>query len=336
MMTREGVQVLPPDINKSGERFTPTDLNTIRFGLSAVKGMGKSFVKSTISNREIQGPFSSYINYCQRLRSIPVDKKEALIGAGAFDFEQETNPFAHRGFLLEHAKSLNEYAKAVVDKPKKKMPDLYYVDELTDLQKGELEKEYVSFYLTADPLKIVQDELRMMGAQVGIHTEDLVGTPLIGGRITQVHAFNTKKGKEMGFIDIDDGIESRTVTFFPREWKRFKAIMQDDKFVAVRCKVDRYRGKKTLNAEDAEEIILEERKADILLDIGRPTPLQIAELKSIMDQEPRGDSRLWIKARSDTHRFLLKTSIYIEPRQGLMDRLAERYGKNAVALRGGI
>lgn len=336
MMTREGVRILPPDINKSGERFTPTDLNTVRFGLSAVKGMGKSFVKAVISNRETYGPFSSYINFCQRLGSIPVDKKEALIGAGAFDFEQESNPFAHRGFLLEHARSLNEYAKAVVDKPDKKMPDLYYVDELTDLQKGELEKEYVSFYLTADPLKIVQDELRMMGAQVGVRTEDLVGTPLIGGRVTQVHAFNTRKGQEMGFVDIDDGIESRTVTFFPKEWEKFKAIMQDDKFVVVRCRVDRYRGKKTLNAEDAEEIILEERKADILLDIGKPTPLQIAELKSIIDQEPRGNSRLWIKVRSDTHQFLLKTSVYVEPRQDLIDKLAERYGENAVALRGGV
>src|SRR5690606_15691834 len=83
---RHGVKILPPDINHSQHLFTVTDKDTIRFGLTAVKGMGKSFVEKVLQERESRGHFSGYIDFCRRLPSIPADKKEALVGAGVFDF----------------------------------------------------------------------------------------------------------------------------------------------------------------------------------------------------------------------------------------------------------
>lgn len=83
LATRAGVEILPPDINLSQGQFSVTKINEIRFGLRAIKGMGQSFVVKTLNSREANGEFKSYYDYCHRLSSIPVDKKEAMIGAGA-------------------------------------------------------------------------------------------------------------------------------------------------------------------------------------------------------------------------------------------------------------
>lgn len=336
-MVRDGIEILPPDINQSGELFTTVGKNTVRFGLSSVRGMGKSFRQTVLSNREQLGPFTSYINFCARCTSIPADKKEALIGAGAFDFEQQQNPLFHRGFLYKNARALNAYAKKLTEKKNAQFPVLEQVPELTDLEKGELEKEYVSFYLTADPLKVVQDKLKMLGAQIGVPANELTGEPMIGGRVLHVHTLKTKKGAKMAFVDIDDGVINHSVTFFPGEWKTYGGtIVQEGAFVAVRCVVDHYKGNKTLNAQKAKGIALESTDADIVINLGKPSKMELASVYSMVMQAPKGSSRIWLKVQSNKYEFLLKSEIQVDPNQGIIDHLQNLLGKSRVKLRGGI
>ena len=336
-MVRDGIEVLPPDINQSGELFTTVGKNTVRFGLSSVLGMGKSFRQTVLANREQLGQFTSYINFCARCTSIPVDKKEALIGAGAFDFEQQQNSLFHRGFLYKNARALNDYAKKLTEKKNVQFPALEQVSELTDLEKGELEKQYVSFYLTADPLKVVQDKLKMLGAQIGVPANDLTGEPLIGGRVSHVHTLKTKKGAQMAFVDIDDGEIGHSVTFFPGEWKTYGGtLIKEGNFVAVRCVVDHYKGNKTLNANKAQEIAMESTDADIVIDLGRPSKMELAAVYNMVIQAPNGWSRIWFKVRNDRYEFLLKSEIQVDPNQGIIEQLQNLLGKSRVILRGGI
>lgn len=320
MVSRNKINVLPPDINKSGIRFTTTDEKTIRFGLAAVKGMGKSYVNNTIKNREEVGEFTSFLNYCQRLTSIPIDKKKALVGAGAFDFEGNDTIF-NRAVLYHNADNINQYAKkSLGNKPQ--IMSIDFVDAYEPLEMGELEKEYISFYLTEDPIHIVQDKLRMMGASVGINTQALHGDVQIGGRVAQRHVFNTKKGQKMAFIDIDDGIESHTVTFFPSNWAgRHEEIIQNDAFVVVKAEVDMYRGKKTLNAKYADLVPLQGTNQDVIVDLGFASRMDIAVLQQTISEYMGGSSRVWIKARTGDHRFLLKTNRYIAVTDEVIDKL---------------
>ena len=61
------------------------------------------------------------------------------------------------------------------------------------LELDELEKEYVNVYITANPIKGVQEELRMLGGLVGVPATEMRGEPIVGGRITNVHTMNTKR-----------------------------------------------------------------------------------------------------------------------------------------------
>src|SRR5436190_13367736 len=80
-----GLELLPPDINESDDGFTPVD-NTVRYGLTAIKGMGTTSVQAMVEARKT-GPFTSIYDFCGRLGSGAVNRRglESLIAAGAFD-----------------------------------------------------------------------------------------------------------------------------------------------------------------------------------------------------------------------------------------------------------
>ena len=96
-----GVQVLPPDVNESGWKFTPVSADAIRFGLGALRGVGAGAVSSILHNRTQDGPFRSLFDLADRVDLRVVGKRslEAMILAGACD--AFTQPAGHRAQLLE-------------------------------------------------------------------------------------------------------------------------------------------------------------------------------------------------------------------------------------------
>lgn len=326
LATRAGVEILPPNINLSQGQFAVTKINEIRFGLRAIKGMGQSFVVKTLNSREANGEFKSYYDYCHRLPGIPVDKKEAMIGAGAFDFD----PHHHRAELLHNARIMNLYAK---DNKEYKHLIQTNIPELKPLEMGELEKEYINFYITANPIKNIQNELKMMGVDLGIKTGDLRGKPLVGGKITNVHKLRTKKGDEMAFVAIDDGIVSHSITMFPSIWKKFSNTMATDEVFAFRCELGEYRGETTLQAYTAFPIDIKNRDVTVVIDVGTPTPMDIARLKMILDSTDKGNSMIKIKMLQNGYQFVLKSELYkINATDDKLDEIREIFGSNSIKL----
>lgn len=324
LATRAGVEILPPDINLSQGQFAVTKVNEIRFGLRAIKGMGHSFVVKTLNSREANGKFTSYYDYCHRLSSIPVDKKEAMIGAGAFDFD----PNHHRAELLHNARIINLYAK-----DGKEYRHLINTDipELKPLEMGELEKEYINFYITANPIKNIQSELKMLGADIGIKTGDLKGKPLVGGKITNVHKLRTKKGDEMAFVTIDDGMVSHSITMFPSIWKKFNNTMIVDEVFAFRCEIGEYRGEATLQAYTAFQIDIKNRDVTVIVDVGMPTPMEVARLKMVLDSAEKGNSMVKIKMIQNGYQFVLKSELYrINATDDKLNEIREIFGSNSI------
>jgi DNA polymerase III subunit alpha len=328
---RTGIGVLPPDVNESETMFTAVDDNTIRFGLSAVSGMGASFVAKTMANRNAKGPFESYWDFCLRVGSVPVDKKENLAKAGAFDFDTKT----HRGFLVKYARPLSDMSK------KKKgltAEEAYALFEdtamLKPLEMGELEKESVAFYITDDPIRGIQEELRMLGGSVGVEDEDLRGQPIVGGRITNVHEMTTRKGDKMAFIDVDDGIISHSVTLFPNVWKRVKPHMVKDTFTAMRCDISQYRGKPTLQAIAVFPIDMNNRDSDLVLDLGmEPSGMILAQTKMTLDSADEGSGSVRIRISNGKHWFTLKSDLYqIRITDDIIEKLKGILGAAAVSL----
>jgi len=164
---KAGIQVLPPDVNESGLRFTPVK-GSIRYGLAGVKGVGSGGVEALIREREANGPFKGLVDFCERIESGDLNKKaiEALIKCGAFDFTE-----LPRGRLFAGVETAMGYAASVRKDKAAGQASLFdgLADggaagvELTDTdlpaadpwpQKQMLafEKELIGFYISGHPL----------------------------------------------------------------------------------------------------------------------------------------------------------------------------------------
>ncbi len=162
-----GIQVLPPDVNESGLRFTPVK-EAIRYGLAGIKGVGAGAVEALVKEREAGGPFRGLVDFCERLESGDVNKKaiEALVKCGAFDFTK-----LPRGRLFEGIETAMGYAASRRKDRAAGQSSLF--DQLggdgaagvvmtdRDLPAGEpwpqkqmlaFEKELIGFYISGHPL----------------------------------------------------------------------------------------------------------------------------------------------------------------------------------------
>ena len=164
---KAGIQVLPPDVNESGLRFTPVK-GAIRYGLAGVKGVGAGAVEALVREREANGPFKGLVDFCERMDSSDVNKKaiEALIQCGAFDFTG-----IPRGRLFAGVETAVNYAVSVrqdrangqaglfdslegdaVSGVKLTDQDLSDAPAWTQQQMLANEKELIGFYISGHPL----------------------------------------------------------------------------------------------------------------------------------------------------------------------------------------
>jgi DNA polymerase-3 subunit alpha len=162
-----GLQVLPPDVNDSGPRFTPVK-ESIRYGLAGVKGVGGAAVAALVREREANGPFKGLVDFCERIETGEVNKKaiEALVKCGAFDFTG-----LMRGQLFEGIETAMGYAASVRKDRAAGQASLFDMlggDDVAgvvmtdaDLPVGEpwpqkhmlaFEKELIGFYISGHPL----------------------------------------------------------------------------------------------------------------------------------------------------------------------------------------
>mgnify|MGYP003614251054 FL=1 len=161
-----GIPVLPPDVNESGARFTPLQ-DKIRYGLAGVKGVGQGAVAALVKEREANGPFLGFVDFCERMDSSEVNKKtlEALIKCGAFDFTQLMRGRLYGGIeaAVSYAAtrradraagqaSLFEMAGADSSGAHMQDDDLPILPPWSQKDMLAYEKELIGFYISGHPL----------------------------------------------------------------------------------------------------------------------------------------------------------------------------------------
>lgn len=325
-MLRDGIRLLPPDVNVSESQFAITEPNIVRFGLQAIKGIGKVMVGNIIANREIGGSYKSYYDFCSRLPSLAVDKKEALIAAGAFG----SCDSLHRGGLLHNARIINILAKNGDPLDGK----LGEVEPLKPMEMAELEKQYINFYVTMNPIKGIQEEIEMMGGTVGIPMANLYGVCLIGGRITNVHPHQTKKSEEMAFIEVDDGKALYSFSMFPSDWEKNKPLCVKDNMVIAKVKRGNYKGQASLNYESGLQVIdINNRAETLVIHMGEPNPMQVAQLKGLLDVAGKGKSNVKLIIIQNRYQFKLKSKLYrVHITDDILNGIKSIFGPNSVKL----
>lgn len=251
--SRLGIKLLPPDVNVSYGGFT-ADGKNIRFGLDAVKNVGRNLVARTIEERKGE-PFRDLYDYCKRMRGNEINRRavENMIRAGAFDTMGAT-----RRSMLESVESI---LKSVENDARKNVEgqldffaamgeeseavgyEMPKLEEFTSVELLQMEKDATGLYLSGHPL----DSYRKQIANFASHTiKDLVGEDakamdeqrvIVVCTVVKSKFMTTKSNSMMAFTNIEDLTGSMEIIVFPKVLEQCRDALTDNAVVVVSGRV---------------------------------------------------------------------------------------------------
>ena len=268
------IQIEPPDINRSGVDFTPSQ-DKILFGLSAVRNIGQGAIACILEARNSGGEFKSLADLCDRvdLRAVNRRALEALIHCGAFDnIESNRNQLIHDlELVIDWAQSrakdritgqvnlfdwLGMSEGALVSNGFESAPKAPTVKDFPQSEKLRLEKELLGFYVSDHPLKSLRQSAQMLApinlSQLSDQREDALLCAVV--MLTNVKQVTTKKGDRMAIVQIEDLTGQTEAVVFPKPYERFGSLLVADTRTIIWGKVDRRDEQIQLIVEDAEPV----------------------------------------------------------------------------------
>ncbi|MCR4787334.1 MAG: DNA polymerase III subunit alpha [Lachnospiraceae bacterium] len=254
-----GITILPPDINK-GQRSFSVDNGSLRYALSAIKGIGGHVIDSIVEERESNGEFTSLRDFITRTSDKEVNKKaiENFIKAGALDSLGGTR----KQFMATYARMIDHATRdrknnmtgqmslfdLVEDDDKEafevQLPDIgeYPKDMLLTF-----EKEVLGIYVSGHPLEEVLDLWEkgktnttsdfILDEESGTTVVRDNNTAIIGGLISDKKIKYTKNDKVMAFLQIEDLVGTVEVIVFPKDYERYSDKLVEDGKVFIRGRV---------------------------------------------------------------------------------------------------
>ena len=250
-----GIRILPPDINEGQSGFSVSG-DAIRYGLSAIKSIGRNVVDEIIRERQNNGLFTSIDDFVERMGGREVNKRtlENFIKAGAMDSlpgnrRQKTmiapelldQKNKDRKNVLEGQLSLFDFAAE-----EEKQQYQITMPKVPEFPKGELlafEKETLGIYVSGHPM---DDYLETWKNSITAKTTDFMvdeetgravvedgARATIGGMITARTVKLTKNGQQMAFVTLEDMVGSVEVIVFPRDYENKKQLLNEDAKVFI-------------------------------------------------------------------------------------------------------
>ena len=266
-----GIEVISPSINLSGYDFTIKN-EQILFGLSAIKNLGDSAIKSIIDNRNKFGAFKSLSDLCDRLPVNILNKRnlESLIHCGALDeFSNDKN----RAQLLADLEYVTEWAASrnrdrisgqgnlfdidnKIDSLDISLNKNTKVEDYTLIEKLRLEKQLLGFYLSDHPLKHLSKPARLISPISISVLEEFKDKSKISlvGMIPELRQITTKKGDRMAIIQLEDLSGTCEAVVFPKTYLRLSEFLMTDTRLLVWGTIDKRSDKTQLIVEDCREI----------------------------------------------------------------------------------
>ena len=349
---RMGIAILPPDINKGDSTFS-VDGGGIRYGLSAIKSIGKPVIEAIVAERNQRGDFTSLRDFIERMTGKDVNKKaiENFIKAGAFDelpgnrrqkmmvyaqildaiVQEKKNMMAGQMSLFDFVSEEEKTAYEI------HMPD---VEEYPKEAKFAFEKEVLGIYISGHPLEEYETCWRknISAVTTDFMPDEESGQPkvrdgqqvIVGGMITEKTIKYTKTNKVMAFLTLEDLLGTVEIVVFPRDYEKNVRLMEIDEKVFIK-------GRVSVEEERASKVICESMYS--FEDAPRELWLQFETKESFLSREQElyedlkeADGKdgvvIYIKSPKAIKRLGASKSIRIS--QDLLVRLYEKYGKDNV------
>ncbi|MCB6546453.1 DNA polymerase III subunit alpha [Blautia glucerasea] len=309
------IKILPPDVNRGAYGFS-VDNGAIRYGLSAIKSVGRPVINALVEEREVKGEYRSLKDFIERLTGT-VNKRaiENFIKAGALDCLEGNR----RQKMLVYSQIVDSIAQEkknsfagqmslfdlVSDEEKKeyeiRMPDVEEYDKEMLLA---FEKDVLGIYLSGHPLERYRNIMeKMISAKTtDFQPDEESGIPkvydgqkvIIGGMITEKTIKYTRNNKVMAFLTVEDLLGTVEIVVFPRDYEKWQSMLNEDARVFVQGRV---------NAED-----------------DKPSKLILEKVRAFEDMP----QELWIQFKDKAE--------YAEKEQELLETLKGYAGVSAVVI----
>lgn len=251
-----GIQVLPPHVNESQAGFTVSG-DAIRFGLLAVKGVGKQLISLLVQTREQDGPFTSFGDFCERLYGRELNKRtmESFIKCGALDHLGYNRREMLQGFeavmedIDDQRKNNIEGQINLFDTASEGKKPTYHLPQQEEFPYDQLlnmEKETTGLFLSGHPLQKYRDlEKRLKVQHMGeIVNEDSQEQARWDGRqvrflsiVGHKRLLTTKKDETMAFVHVEDRTGSMEMVVFPKVLVRNNALLQENSIVVLEGRI---------------------------------------------------------------------------------------------------
>ncbi len=355
------IDVLPPDVNESHVGFTVVN-KKIRFGLVAVKNVGVNAVHEIIKERQANGKFTDFQDFCQRVGAAQANKRciESLIKSGAFD-----SLGIYRAVLMAVYESTID---SILQEKKRNVEgqmnlfDINILQEETDLKENaypdieefpagrllSMEKEMLGLYLSGHPLKqyekAISRDVTLFSKDLKLDLIEMEGhLPLadgmevkVGGIINGKKVKTTKSDNLMAFIEIEDLYGAIEIIVFPTVLKRYSELLVEENIVLIG-------GRISIKEEEDPKVICNTvsplgKKNNIKKRLyvrlsGNEKAEFVSSLKSLM-RLFHGNMPVCLYSSSSKKYRLLENEFWVdESSKDLFDELKERLGEDNVVIR---
>ncbi|MFH1941780.1 MAG: DNA polymerase III subunit alpha [bacterium] len=350
---RMGIEVFPPDVNESQADFTVTG-EGLRFGLGAVKNVGKGAIQSIVEARDKEGKFGTIYDFCLRVNLRLVNKKvvESLIQVGAMDTLEGTR--AQKMAAVTKSLSMAQAVQQNADRGQTTIfgedvseaelyPDLPQIDAWSQADKLRREKELLGFYVSGHPLLKYKDDVDAFAMPKLEHIDEMSTgqTVRICGIITEVKNLFDRKDKPMAFFTVEDFSGIGRVIAFSDFYGKNKDMIEKDRMVIVSGTVDRRNDKDEVSILASKIHPLEQardhfaKRLSMNIESAKLTDEEMDRVKMLLEKM-RGSCPIYLNIKSTGgDEFLLKSKKYaVRPTFELLNDLRLVLGNENVWIEG--
>lgn len=258
------LEVLGPDVNESYRNFGVNDRQQIRYGLTAIKGLGEAAVQAIVDEREKNGPFRDIFDFAERVNMTSIKRNglECLALSGALDniatgIRREQFVAANQkgeifldllmryGTQYQQAQMEAQFSLFGMDAIELNKPAVPEAEEWSVLERLNKERFLVGIYLSAHPLDeyyvILQNVCNLKMAQMENLSAFAKKGVRLGGIVTAVRSGTTKNGKPFGVATIEDFSGTGEIALFGENWVQWGGYLSVDRSVLITGSVDEHR-----------------------------------------------------------------------------------------------
>ena len=353
------LDLLPPDVNHGQFHFSVDQQGSVIYGLGAIKGLGEGPVGAIIAARTEGGAFKDLFDFCARVDGRKVNKRglEAMVRAGAFD---EIGPEGEIGYrravmlaCMDEAVKLAEqharnkvsgmgdlFGESIVDSASEINYNAYSaVRTLSVRERLNGEKETLGLYLTGHPIDEYEDELKVMVPNRIVNLRPGKDAETVSGMVVGMRIMKNKRGDSFAFLTLDDKSGRIELSVWADKYTAYRDIISKDALLVVKGAVseDSFTGGLKMVAESIQSIYEARcsklRSLELNITAGRDNWVQ--QVHTMLSAYKDGNCAVTVDYLQPHASGTLKLGSQwkVQPRDELISRLRQQFGKSSVSMR---